>query len=74
VVEDWLVTSAWLGIGLVGTVSLSWFLDTQYSVGRIPLWYLPIGMLALWALGQLAVLLPARRAANIPPALATRSV
>ena len=68
------MTSAGLVIGLVGTVSLNWFLDTQYSVGRIPLWYLPIGMLALWALGQLAVLLPARRAANIPPALATRSV
>jgi len=40
----------------------------------VPLWYLPVGMLALWLLGQLAVLLPARRAANIPPALATRSV
>jgi len=73
-VENWLVTSAGLTIGLVGTVGLNWFLDTQYSVGRVPLWYLPIGMVALWALGQLAVLLPARRAANIPPALATRSV
>jgi putative ABC transport system permease protein len=73
-VENWLITSAGLTIGLVGAVGLNWFLDTQYSVGRVPLWYLPVGMLALWALGQLAVLLPARRAANIPPALATRSV
>ena len=40
----------------------------------LPLWYLPLGMVALWLLGQVAVLLPARRAANIPPALATRSV
>jgi putative ABC transport system permease protein len=73
-VENWLITSTGLVIGLVGAVGLNWFLDTQYSVGRVPLWYLPIGMLALWILGQLAVLLPARRAANIPPALATRSV
>jgi putative ABC transport system permease protein len=73
-VENWLITTAGLSIGLVGTVGLNWFLDTQYSVGRVPLWYLPLGMLALWVLGQLAVLLPARRAANIPPALATRSV
>ena len=73
-VENWLITSAGLTIGLAGAMGLNWFLDTQYSVGRVPLWYLPIGMLALWALGQLAVLLPARRAANIPPALATRSV
>jgi putative ABC transport system permease protein len=31
-------------------------------------------MVALWLLGQLAVLLPARRAASISPATATRSV
>ena len=73
-VENWLITTAGLTIGLAGAIGLNWFLDTQYSVGRVPLWYLPLGMLALWALGQLAVLLPARRAANIPPAIATRSV
>ena len=73
-VENWLITSVGLAIGLVGALGLNWFLDTQYSVGRVPLWYLPVGMLALWVLGQVAVLLPARRAANIPPALATRSV
>ena len=73
-VENWLITSFGLAIGLVGSLGLNWFLDTQYSVGRVPLWYLPVGMLALWVLGQVAVLLPARRAANIPPALATRSV
>jgi putative ABC transport system permease protein len=73
-VENWLITSAGLAVGLVGAVGLNWFLDTQYEVGRVPLWYLPVGMMALWILGQLAVLLPARRAANIPPALATRSV
>jgi putative ABC transport system permease protein len=73
-VENWLITSIGLSIGVVGAVTLNWFLDTEYSTGRMPLWYLPLGMVALWLLGQLAVLLPARRAANIPPALATRSV
>lgn len=73
-VEIGLITSTGLLVGLAGTVALNWFLDTQYSIGRIPLWYPPLGMLALWILGQLAVLLPARRAASIPPALATRSV
>lgn len=73
-VENVLVTSLGLVIGVAGAIGLNWFLDTQYEVGRVPLWYLPLGMLALWILGQLAVLLPARRAANIPPALATRSV
>jgi len=73
-VENWLITTAGLALGLVGTLALNWFLDTQYEVGRVPLWYLPLGVVALWVLGLLAVLLPARRAANIPPALATRSV
>ncbi len=73
-VEIGLVSAAGLVLGLVGAVALNWFLDTQYEVGRMPAWYLPTGALALWLLGQAAVLLPARRAANIPPALATRSV
>lgn len=72
--ENGLITTFGLVIGVAGAVGLNWFLDTQYEVGRVPLWYLPIGMLTMWLLGQLAVLLPARRAANIPPALATRSV
>lgn len=73
-VEIGLVCTVGLALGAVGAITLNWLLDTQYEVGRLPLWYLPAGMLALWLLGQLAVLLPARRAANIPPALATRSV
>ena len=44
-----------------------------FEVPRLPLHYLPIGAVALWLLGQLAVLGPARRAANVPPAIATRS-
>jgi len=72
--ENGLITSFGLLLGLAGTLGLNWFLDTQYETGRVPLWYLPLGMLGLWVLGQLAVLLPARRAANIPPAMATRSV
>jgi putative ABC transport system permease protein len=72
--ENWLITTAGLVLGVAGAVTLNWFLDTRFEVGRVPLWYLPVGMLALWILGQLAVLLPARRAASIPPALATRSV
>ena len=73
-VENWIITSIGIAIGIAGALTLNWFLDTEYNTGRVPLWYLPAGMIALWLLGQLAVLLPARRAASIPPALATRSV
>ena len=73
-IENGLITTLGIALGILAALGLNWFLDTQYEVGRVPLWYLPVGMLALWGLGQLAVLLPARRAARIPPALATRSV
>jgi len=36
--------------------------------------YLPVGVLALWIVGQLAAYGPARRASGIDPATATRSV
>jgi putative ABC transport system permease protein len=45
-----------------------------FEVPRLPLWYLPVGAIALWLLGQLAVLVPALRAAAVPPVVATRSV
>ena len=47
---------------------------SRCRVQRLPLLYLPVGALALWLLGQVAVYWPARRAASVPPALATRSV
>ena len=48
--------------------------DEHYELPRLPLYYLPIGALVLWVLGQLAVLGPALRAAAVPPVVATRSV
>jgi putative ABC transport system permease protein len=41
---------------------------------RVPLYYLVGGVLLVWIVGLLAVLVPARRAASISPAIATRSV
>jgi hypothetical protein len=38
----------------------------------MPWYYLPGGAVALWLLGQLAVLGPALRAAAVPPVVATR--
>jgi putative ABC transport system permease protein len=41
---------------------------------RLPALYLPVGAVVLWLLGQVSVFWPARRAAAVPPAVATRSV
>jgi putative ABC transport system permease protein len=40
----------------------------------MPVWYVIVGVLAILALGQIAVFAPARRASNVPPVVATRTV
>lgn len=72
--ENWLITSVGIVVGVAGSVALNYFLDNEFQTGRLEWFYLPLGMIFLWLLGQLAVLEPARRAAGVPPALATRSV
>jgi putative ABC transport system permease protein len=72
--ENWIVTTVGLIVGGVLTMVLNYFLDDSFQIGRMDWYYLPVGMGFLWILGQVAVWLPARRAANIVPAMATRSV
>jgi putative ABC transport system permease protein len=49
------------------------FLMVHYELPRLPGAYFPIGALALWVVGQIAVLGPAMRAAAVPPVVATRA-
>lgn len=72
--ENLLIVSAGVALGVLLAVALNLLLMSHYEVPRLPLYYLPLGALALWALGQLAVLAPALRASRVPPAVATRSV
>jgi putative ABC transport system permease protein len=41
---------------------------------RLPVLYVIAGVAAVLMLGQAAVFAPARRASNVPPVVATRSV
>ena len=59
---------------MLRSYGLNQWLMGQYSLPRLPLYYLPIGAVVLWALGLLSVYGPARRAASVPPAVATRSL
>jgi putative ABC transport system permease protein len=72
--ENLLLTSAGIVLGMIGAFGVNQWLMTQYELPRLPLPYLPLGALALWALGQVAVLGPARRAAALPPAHAMRGL
>jgi putative ABC transport system permease protein len=72
--ENFLIVSFGIGLGMVLAFGLNLVLMSRYELPRLPLVYLPAGALALWLLGQLAVLAPALRAAAVPPVVATRSV
>ncbi|WP_109127313.1 FtsX-like permease family protein [Dyella sp. C11] len=72
--ENFLIVSAGIAIGIVMTFALNLLLMKFYEVPRLPVYYLLAGAVVLWALGQLSVLAPAMRAANVPPVVATRSV
>jgi putative ABC transport system permease protein len=67
-----LICSVILGAALI--IGLKILLVNTFGLDRLDWFYIPVGMLVLWLVGQVAVFGPARKAANIPPALATRTV
>lgn len=73
-IENFMISTVGVVMGAIFTVSLNMVLVNVFSLAKIDWYYLPLGMLALWLVGQIAVFGPAKKAANIPPALATRTV
>jgi putative ABC transport system permease protein len=72
-VENFLIVTIGIVLGMILAYAINMMLMTMYELTRLPIWYLPIGAVALWVLGQLAVLAPALRAAAVPPVAAMRS-
>jgi putative ABC transport system permease protein len=72
--ENFLLATLGIVLGMMLAYGINQLLMGKYELPRLPAIYLPVGALALWLLGQISVLGPARRAAAVPPAVATRSV
>ncbi|MFZ5636033.1 MAG: ABC transporter permease [Pseudomonadota bacterium] len=72
--ENFLLAGIGIALGMLMAYGINQLLMTHYELPRLPASYLPIGAAALWLLGQIAVFGPARRAAAVPPAIATRNV
>lgn len=72
--ENFMITSIGVMAGAALSIGLNILLVNFFELNRITWYYIPLGMVCLWMLGQLAVLGPAKKAANIPPAMATRTV
>ncbi len=72
--ENAIITTLGIVAGLILALGLNRFLVGAIELPRLPFSYLMVGTLAMWLLGLLAVFGPAWRAAQVSPAIATRSV
>ena len=72
--ENLLIVSLGVVLGSLSAVGLNLWLMKHYELPHMPLAWVGAGAVVLWAIGQLAVLGPALRAAAVPPVVATRSV
>jgi putative ABC transport system permease protein len=72
--ENWIVTTAGLILGVVATYVLNFALVSKLTDVKMPWYLVGVGMVMLWAIGIIATLPPALRAATVSPAIATRSV
>ena len=72
--ENWLITTVGALLGATLTVLVAYWLEIAFELPRLDWRYLPVSVGILWILSSLAVIEPARRAASVPPAVATRNV
>ncbi len=73
-VEGALVLSSGAILGSILALLIGSWLTAHYALPRLNLVYLVAGIVMLTAVGELAAWQPARRAARIPPSVATRTV
>jgi putative ABC transport system permease protein len=73
-VENWLITTGGVALGSVLALAFNVWLVRTFELPKLEVVYIPLGIVMLWVLGLIAVLGPARRAASIAPAIATRTV
>ena len=71
--ENGLMVGMGVALGVLLTYGFNIWLMENYNAERLPWFYLPLGAAAVFVLGQIAVLGPARRAAQVSPAVATRT-
>ncbi len=73
-IENLLIAGGGAVLGIVLAVGLNLYLMQHMAMNRLPVTIVLAGVALVLVLGQAAVFLPARRAASVPPASATRTV
>ncbi len=72
--ENWLITTLGLTIGIILTILLNYVLAQYAEAPKIDWILMAGGATVLWAAGLLAALIPALRATTVAPEIATRTV
>ena len=73
-IENLAIAGGGCVVGVALAIGINLALLKLFQMDRMPAWYVAVGVVAVLLLGQLAVFMPARRASNVPPVVATRSV
>jgi putative ABC transport system permease protein len=73
-VENGMISIVGVLLGSALTIALNMALVDWFSLSPLEWFYIPVGIVSLLFVGQLAVLGPAKRAAGIAPATATRTL
>jgi putative ABC transport system permease protein len=72
-IENLLIASGGAVVGALFAFGLNDWLMGHYEMMRLPPFYVGLGVVAMLVLGQAAVVVPARRASNVPPFVAARA-
>jgi putative ABC transport system permease protein len=72
--ENFLISLVGVLVGAGLTIGLNMLMIETFSLTRISWYLVPVAMLILFIVGQIAVFGPARKAASVPPAVVTRTV
>jgi len=73
-VENAMICIVGLVIGVIAAVYLGQLLMQHFSIAQLDISYVLVTALAVFVMSLLAVLAPAKRAANISPSIATRTI
>ena len=73
-IENFIVSTVGIVVGGILAVALNVFMVQTFALTPLAWYVIPVAMIALWIVGQVAVAGPARKASNVSPAIATRSI
>ena len=71
--ENLIIAGAGAVIGLLLAIGINLLMMRFFEMNRLPVIYVLVGIVMVLLLGQLAVFVPARRASNVSPVVATRA-